>query len=185
MTEKTNRGPGAAADNRAALIAAAREVFSDQGAHAPLSAMARRAGVSQAVLYRHFPTREAIALAVFDANMTQIEALAVDPRSTLRDITDLITHQIEGSAAVIGHFASQDDAAPRLALESRLQHALEPALHRAIAAGDIDPDATLEDLVLAVGTIAALVMTAPPSERHERATAGWALLLRGLAPRHG
>src|SRR5258708_5464074 len=42
------------------LLAAARETFAEQGTDASLRAVARRAGVSIATLYRHFPTREAL-----------------------------------------------------------------------------------------------------------------------------
>lgn len=51
---------------------------------APLSAIARRAGVGQGSLYRHFPTRQSLALAVFDQNMVQLEHLAAQPDTTLR-----------------------------------------------------------------------------------------------------
>ena len=74
MTSK-NRGPAAAVENRAALIQAAREIFAEQGVDAPLSAIAKRAKVGQGSLYRHFPTRGAIAVAAFDANVNEIEAL--------------------------------------------------------------------------------------------------------------
>ncbi|HYS35566.1 MAG TPA: helix-turn-helix domain-containing protein, partial [Pseudonocardiaceae bacterium] len=43
--------------NRAALAAAAREVFAEQGLDAPLEHIAKRAGVGIATLYRNFPTR--------------------------------------------------------------------------------------------------------------------------------
>ncbi|HAN25892.1 MAG TPA: TetR/AcrR family transcriptional regulator, partial [Microbacterium ginsengisoli] len=61
---RPNRGRAAGPANRAALLAAAREVFGEQGLSAPLSAVARRAGVGQGSLYRHFPTRTALAAAV-------------------------------------------------------------------------------------------------------------------------
>ena len=98
-TSKSNRGPSAGPENRAALIAAARAVFDEQGMSAPLSAVARRAGVGQGSLYRHFPDRISLALAVFEENMAQIAELAASPASTLRDICDLVTHQTEGTAA--------------------------------------------------------------------------------------
>lgn len=41
--------------NRDLLIAAAREAFAAQGLDAPLDDIARRAGVGNATLYRHFP----------------------------------------------------------------------------------------------------------------------------------
>ena len=53
------------------LIAAAREVVSEHGAEASLRDVARRAGVGQSTLQRHFPTREALLEALlrtrFDA----------------------------------------------------------------------------------------------------------------------
>src|SRR5260370_40005516 len=47
-----------AARNRAAIVSVAREVFAEQGLEAPLEAIAARAGVGIATLYRRFPTRE-------------------------------------------------------------------------------------------------------------------------------
>ena len=46
----------------------------------PLSAIAREAGVGQGVLYRHFPTRIDLALAVFEENFAELESLATDAR---------------------------------------------------------------------------------------------------------
>src|ERR671919_154879 len=50
---------------RAPLLEAAREVMREQGLDASLGEIARRAGVGNATLYRHFPTREALCEAVF------------------------------------------------------------------------------------------------------------------------
>src|SRR2546428_5166844 len=50
--------------NREHVLAAAREVFVEQGADAPLDEIARRAGVGIATLYRRFPDREALLRAV-------------------------------------------------------------------------------------------------------------------------
>src|SRR6056297_2610919 len=72
----TNRGPAAAADNRAALLDAARRLFAEQGYRVPLSAIAREAGVGQGSLYRHFPRRIDLALAVFEDNLAELEVLA-------------------------------------------------------------------------------------------------------------
>ena len=40
-------------------------MFAEGGVDAPLSAVAKLAGVGQGSLYRHFPDRGALALAVF------------------------------------------------------------------------------------------------------------------------
>ncbi|MFD0527883.1 helix-turn-helix domain-containing protein [Kitasatospora arboriphila] len=51
--------------NREALAAAAADVFAELGLDAPLDVIARRAGVGNATLYRHFPTREDLIGEVF------------------------------------------------------------------------------------------------------------------------
>jgi ABC-type glycerol-3-phosphate transport system substrate-binding protein len=61
---RPNRGPAAGPGNRAALIAAAREVYGEDGLNAPFSAVAKRAGVGQGSLYRHFADRTSLAVAV-------------------------------------------------------------------------------------------------------------------------
>jgi AcrR family transcriptional regulator len=50
--------------NRERLLAAARDVFVEQGVDAPLEDVARRAGVGIATLYRRFPDRNALMRAV-------------------------------------------------------------------------------------------------------------------------
>ncbi|GAA4926256.1 TetR/AcrR family transcriptional regulator [Streptomonospora halophila] len=50
--------------NREELLRAAREVFIERGADAALDAVAQRAGVSIATLYRNFPDRSALVRAI-------------------------------------------------------------------------------------------------------------------------
>src|SRR2546425_11354594 len=50
--------------NRHQLLIAARDVFAERGAGAPLEEIARRAGVGIATLYRRFPERESLMRAV-------------------------------------------------------------------------------------------------------------------------
>jgi AcrR family transcriptional regulator len=51
--------------NREALLAAARETFAEHGLNASLQHVARAAGVAIGTLYRHFPTRDDLLVAVF------------------------------------------------------------------------------------------------------------------------
>lgn len=61
--------------NRDLLLAAARGMFSRQGLDVPLDQIAKEAGVGNATLYRHFPTREALIAEVFaDAGAGLAEA---------------------------------------------------------------------------------------------------------------
>ena len=57
--------------NRAALLAAAQEVFSEQGLEAPLEEIALRAGVGIATLYRRFPNRGQLVAAALIGNFAQ------------------------------------------------------------------------------------------------------------------
>src|SRR5699024_3386106 len=75
---RSTRGPAVAAENRAALLDAAKRLFAARGFDVPLSAIAREAGVGQGVLYRHFPTRLELAFAVFEGHFQQYAALAQD-----------------------------------------------------------------------------------------------------------
>src|SRR6266508_3955540 len=74
-----------AARNRQALLSAAREIMSEQGLDAPLDEIARRAGVGNATLYRRFPTRIDLIVAVFAERMAEharaVEEALADPDS--------------------------------------------------------------------------------------------------------
>jgi AcrR family transcriptional regulator len=54
------------------LLAAAAEVFSEHGVDAPLDEIARRAGVGNATMYRHFPTRRELIIAVYADEVTEL-----------------------------------------------------------------------------------------------------------------
>lgn len=56
-----------ASERRATIIAVARVLFSDKGYHGvSVDEIASRLGVSPAILYRHFPSKEALYEAVLD-----------------------------------------------------------------------------------------------------------------------
>ncbi|MFB8037318.1 TetR/AcrR family transcriptional regulator [Streptomyces sp. NPDC056004] len=184
MTEHTgqdgrrpaNDGPKAAARNRAALVAAAREIFAEHGLEAPLSAIARRAGVGQGVLYRHFPDRTAAVAAVLEENVRQIERAAEAENATFAGVLGVLTWHLTESAAFIG-LLHADRAASRseirahaLGLSERVERALRtrlPGGHRLSAAND---------LVLAFAMVSAAVTGPTREEREHRALAAWRLL---------
>jgi AcrR family transcriptional regulator len=58
--------------NRRRLVETARLVFAERGLDAPLDEIARRAGVGNASLYRHFPTRCQLAAAVFIDTLREV-----------------------------------------------------------------------------------------------------------------
>jgi AcrR family transcriptional regulator len=64
--------------NREAIVAAARAVF-DQGDPVRFDDFAALAGVGVGTLYRHFPTRDALAAAVYESEVALLCEDAVDP----------------------------------------------------------------------------------------------------------
>src|SRR5882672_10909028 len=62
-----------ARENRVRILAAARDAFADDGATS-MNQVAQRAGVGAGTLYRNFPTREALVLAVYQDEVERIIA---------------------------------------------------------------------------------------------------------------
>ena len=66
MSPSSKRGPRSdASRNTVRLLDAARELVAEAGGEFALDEVARRAGVGNATLYRHFPTRADLLVAVY------------------------------------------------------------------------------------------------------------------------
>lgn len=61
-----------AARNAGAILAAARDLFAERGPDVPFDEVARRAGVGNATLYRHFPTRSDLLVAVYGEEVAEL-----------------------------------------------------------------------------------------------------------------
>lgn len=70
--------------NREAIVAAARAVF-DSREQLRFDDFAARAGVGVGTLYRHFPTREALAAAVYEGELAALCDQARDPARSAGD----------------------------------------------------------------------------------------------------
>lgn len=152
-----NRGPAAGPENRRALIAAARAVYAESGLSAPFSAVARRAGVGQGSLYRHFPDRTALAAAVFDQNLAELEAVMAAPERTLDDFLDVIVDQSLVSAALI-ELLTRDLHDPRVVhLGVRLRGLVADVVARETAAGRLTVGVDTDDVLLATEMLAAAI----------------------------
>lgn len=182
---KANRGPSAGPDNRRALIAAAREVFGEVGLSAPLNSVAKRAGVGQGSLYRHFPDRIALAVAVFDDNIGELEALASRPDSTLDDLFDAVAAQAIASTAMIDLIASHrhDPGAERLA--NRVFELATVLVRREQDAGSIRRQVEAADVMLAISMLAFAISKADPDERSDIQARSHTLFRAAFAARTG
>ncbi|MER5551819.1 helix-turn-helix domain-containing protein [Streptomyces sp. NPDC002793] len=171
-----NHGPKAAARNRDALIVAAREIYAAHGLDAPLSAIARRAGVGQGVLYRHFPDRAAVAIAVLDENVRQVEQAASAEGARFPDVLGVLTWHLTESAAFLGLLHADGAAghsealAHALVLSDRVGSALRQRLPEGHRLGPSD------DLMLAVAMVSGAVSGPTREVRELRAKAAWRLL---------
>jgi AcrR family transcriptional regulator len=173
---RENRGRKAAAINRTALLGAARHQFACDGFDASLSAIARRAGVGQGSLYRHFPDRVSLAIAVFTDNVAELEALSAEPATMLDDVLDLITEQTIASVAFIDLLQSFTGEERLRGILKRVTAVLARALRVAQRDGVVGPGVTAEQLLLAVQMVAALLAKTPAEERREVAERAWAML---------
>lgn len=166
-----NAGPAVAPRNRAAILDAARRVFAEQGYHAPLNAIARAAGVGQGVLYRHFPNRLDLAVAVFEENFAAIEQLAGDTAGPecfgvvwRRLVADTVT-----STAFIDMVIDTQPHLPDALGEDRLSRIIAGPLARAQASGLADPGWTAHDVLLFIHMVHGVVIGQP--DRSAGATA--------------
>ena len=166
-----------AARNRAAILAAARDLFG-RGRDVPMYEIARRAGVGQATLYRHFHDRAAIVASLTLEHIERIEAVAADTGSgepvaiVLRAGADMLVCIQD----LLGILRNDETLAPILdEIRRRMLVVLETTLERSRAAGcPLREDLDAADLMLILKMVnGTLVGVADPEER--AATAGRAL----------
>jgi AcrR family transcriptional regulator len=180
---RSNRGPSAGPENRRALIEAAREVFAESGFAAPLSAVARRAGVGQGSLYRHFPDRIALAVAVFDENIEDLETLAARPDATLGELFDAVTEQAIGSSALLDMITAAEHDPRAEHLRTRITAVIEVILARDQGAGRIGKHVEVADVLLSISMVCLLLPRSVPEERTAVAGRARALFRSAFAPR--
>lgn len=164
-TSRVNRGPAAAAANRAAILRAAHRLFAERGFLVPLNAIAQAAGVGQGVLYRHFPSRLDLAFAVFEDNLAAFERAAADPApETFGRLWHLLLEQTVREAAFVEMMLEARVTRTAYDGEERLRAALAPALRRAHEAGLAPPELDLPRVILAWRMAFGIVATAPTAD---------------------
>src|SRR5439155_5023313 len=141
--------------NREHVLAAAREVFVEHGADAPLDDIARRAGVGIATLYRRFPDRaallRAVALAVLARSGDEARAAEAEEADSFcalaRYMHRALNLRISAVIpALLGHISFEDEE-----VKHARQQAVEPVLRlieAAQAAGRLRADVAFGDIGL-------------------------------------
>lgn len=176
-----------AEENRQRILAAARKEFASSGFDAPMSAIAERAGVGRATLYRNFEDRFAIAAAIFEDNITDLERLANKFRDQPDALLTLLSAMVEQGVeahVLIRAILTEQGAAKLGGLAERTQQVLRAPLRAAKAAGVVRDDLRLTDLIDILAMITGVVVDdVSPASRRRRARRALELLLEGLLPR--
>lgn len=142
--------------NRAKIVAAAGEVFRENGGLVPLEQITRRAGVGRGTLYRHFPDRGALIAVVLELRVDALEAYAAGYRGD-----DLLEHllveiyalQVDASGllAVAQSYSAEPDRLDDVV--HRTEALMSAALDAAHRGGVVRPDVTLADVFLAFAMV--------------------------------
>lgn len=168
-------------ENRHRLLDAARAVFAERGIDAPLNEIAQRAEVGQGTLYRHFPDRLSLVLAVFDENMDQLEAIAQRPGATVDDLLGGVVEQASAAAALVQLGSSFPDDPRIQALGQRLitlgKRFAQRGGHQ--CSGEAEPG----DIQLAVHMLALGLARMPEDQRAEAAARMRRMLAAWFEPR--
>jgi len=167
VAQATRRPPGSRRDaqrNHALLVAAAREVFAEQGVDARLDEIASRAGVGTGTLYRHFPTREALVEAIVAERIGEFLALAQHALTEPDAWTALVrfleaTLELQSGDRVLKEiFVRYPPGEGQLAeTREQMRQLFEEILARARAQGVLRADFTLPDLALILWSFAPVI----------------------------
>lgn len=151
-----------AAENRARIVAAARSLLRDSEAAVLLSAVARRAQVGQATLYRHFPTRDDLLAEVYRADVDALVAAADelladrDPLPALEGWLERLLDYARIKRGVLT--AVEASAADSLAADSEgpISRAIGALLDAGRRDGSLRADVDARDVILLIGSLTRL-----------------------------
>ena len=175
----TTRRPRADAErNRERILETAKDVFTRDGAAASLDEIARVAGVGNATLYRHFPTRDDLIGAVYRSEVEKLAAAeerfaaTMLPLEALRAWMLLFIDHVDSKRLIIPAMDSVAGGSMRLLEGSRIQihKAFVGLVRRAIASGDLRSDTNPEDFIRVL--VGIFHTTAQPGLAGERAPPG-------------
>jgi AcrR family transcriptional regulator len=172
--------------NRDAIVTAARAVFAEAGLDAPLDAIARRAGVGRATLYRRFATRDDLVAAIHEDNLDELERIAAHPRDRDRAFVEILTAaagMLAADRGFVEHLRRQP-VAPRIDqhVSDRFMAIIEHPLRRAQRAAIIREDLRPPDALLILDMIGGAAVATGPHRDAQRVDRALDLLLDGLRP---
>lgn len=166
-TSQSGEGPARskradALRNRQTLLDAAAAVFVTSGVDAPIRAIAASAGVGMGTIYRHFPTRADLVVAVYRHQVDtcaeagpSLLADAGSPLAALRQWVDLFVDFLVTKHGLAN--AMQSDSSGFDALHTYFLDRLVPVcaqlLDAAVDAGEIRPGTHAYELMRGIGNL--------------------------------
>lgn len=169
--------------NRAHLIAVATQAFREQGLQVGVDEIARRAQVGIATLYRHFPTKGDLVVAVATELLRETERVRDEVLAEAADGDELSRflhaslEQLQLNRGFVEALAQHPpDPEIRQRMRARMVELLSPLVERAHATGELHASLDAQDLVIAFRMLGAgsTPDVGRPPERY------LALLLAGL-----
>lgn len=150
-----------AARNVQALITAAKELFDEQGLDVPLDQVARRAGVGNATLYRKFPTRADLIVAVYAEEvadlclrgaalrMTEAESAAVAGEGLFAWLDSFVVHVATKRELALAGTESSSERRTELfdSWHKAMRTVAADLYENARAARTVDPEVSLDELL--------------------------------------
>jgi AcrR family transcriptional regulator len=184
----TDRKPRADAQrNRERILEVAKKEFTRSGANASLEEIAKKAGVGPGTLYRHFPTREDLLIAVYRSEVEKLAAAErtfagkLPPVEALRAWLLLFVDAVEAKQIIAPVFNTLVGDPKKVfeASYTQIHEALRALVKRAIKGGDIRKDLDPIDLLRAIVGVAN-VATSPDWQQSARRLVD--ILIAGARP---
>ncbi|TXC95433.1 TetR/AcrR family transcriptional regulator [Streptomyces sp. ISID311] len=143
--------------NRERIIAAARETMVEFGAEIPLDEIARRAGVGNATLYRHFADRleliHYVTLSVMSRTADRAESALAEESDAFQALRRFVHAAVEERIGALCSLLSDGvdrDHPELLAARDRLESAIEAVMGAARDSGQLRTDIAVGDLMVAI-----------------------------------
>lgn len=176
-----------AATRRRRLLDAADEVFSEQGVNAPLELVIERAGLGRATLYRHFPDRTALMMALLDRAIDAFESAAAElgerPDGLGVLLHDAAEH-IAYAAPLVDYWRMIERDDPVIeAFDARALAVFMPFVRRAVDAGLCRADVDQEQMLLVMDMLGSCLRGNDARERQRLAHRSADLLMLALGMR--
>jgi AcrR family transcriptional regulator len=139
--------------NRERVIAAARQVFGEQGRDAQMDDVARAAAVGVGTVYRHFPTKEALLEALAVDAFERITLIARENLASVAEPWEALTRTLWQGAEILAADRALAEVMAEvpgpvpigLDMQRELNETMAELVQRAQAAGALRPDTVLDD----------------------------------------